>query len=64
LMPRAGPVHIAPHWCWTRYARSPPPYAVRDDSDTSRPFPKPTSGCIAVKIINHLDDEVMKILKV
>jgi adenine-specific DNA-methyltransferase len=37
---------------------------VRDDSDTSRPFPKPTSGCIAVKIINHLDDEVMKILKV
>jgi adenine-specific DNA-methyltransferase len=33
-------------------------------SDTSRPFPKPASGRIAVKVINHLGDEVMKIFKV
>ena len=32
-------------------------------SDTSRPFPKPKSGRIAVKVINHLGDEVMKIFK-
>ena len=34
------------------------------NSDTSRPFPKPTSGRIAVKVINHLGDEVMKVFKV
>ncbi|MGG2694745.1 site-specific DNA-methyltransferase [Pseudomonas aeruginosa] len=33
-------------------------------SDTSRPFPKPKSGRIAVKVINHLGDEVMKVFKV
>lgn len=33
-------------------------------SDTSRPFVKPATGRIAVKVINHLGDEVMKILKV
>jgi adenine-specific DNA-methyltransferase len=33
-------------------------------SDTSRPFEKPESGRIAVKVINHLGDEVMKIFKV
>lgn len=33
-------------------------------SDTSRPFPKPASGRIAVKVINHLGDEVMKVFKV
>jgi adenine-specific DNA-methyltransferase len=33
-------------------------------SDTSRPFPKPSSGCIAVKVINHLGDEVMKVFRV
>ncbi len=33
-------------------------------SDTSRPFPKPRSGRIAVKVINHLGDEVMKVFKV
>ena len=32
-------------------------------SDTSRPFQKPTSGRIAVKVINHLGDEVMKVFK-
>ena len=30
-------------------------------SDTSRPFPKPASGRVAVKVINHLGDEVMKV---
>jgi adenine-specific DNA-methyltransferase len=32
--------------------------------DTSRPFVKPKSGRIAVKVINHLGDEVMKVFKV
>jgi adenine-specific DNA-methyltransferase len=33
-------------------------------SDTSQPFDKPTSGRIAVKAINHLGDEVMKVFRV
>jgi adenine-specific DNA-methyltransferase len=33
------------------------------NSDTSRPFDRPTSGRIAVKVINHLGDEVMKVFK-
>ena len=33
-------------------------------SDTSRPFDRPESGRIAVKVINHLGDEVMKIFRV
>ena len=33
-------------------------------SDTSRPFQRPASGRIAVKVINHLGDEVMKVLRV
>jgi adenine-specific DNA-methyltransferase len=33
-------------------------------SDTSRPFEKPESGRIAVKVINHLGDEVMKVFRV
>ena len=32
-------------------------------SDISRPFPKPESGRIAVKVINHLGDEVMKVFR-
>ena len=32
--------------------------------DVSRPFPKPASGRIAVKVINHLGDEVMKVFRV
>ena len=34
------------------------------NSDTSRPFDKPKSGRFAVKVINHLGDEVMKVFKV
>ena len=34
------------------------------NSDTSRPFDKPKQGRIAVKVINHLGDEVMKVFKV
>jgi len=34
------------------------------NSDTSRPFTKPESGRIAVKVINHLGDEVMKVFRV
>ena len=33
-------------------------------STTSRPFPKPKTGKIAVKVINHYGDEVMKIMDV
>ncbi|QGY40918.1 site-specific DNA-methyltransferase [Pseudodesulfovibrio cashew] len=34
------------------------------NSDISRPFDKPESGRIAVKVINHLGDEVMKVYRV
>ena len=34
------------------------------NSDTSRPFHRPQSGRIAVKVINHLGDEVMKVFRV
>jgi adenine-specific DNA-methyltransferase len=33
-------------------------------SDTSRLFDRPTSGRIAIKVINHLGDEVMKVFRV
>jgi adenine-specific DNA-methyltransferase len=34
------------------------------NSEISRPFPVPKSGRIAVKVINHLGDEVMKVFRV
>lgn len=34
------------------------------NSNISRPFDKPQTGRIAVKVINHLGDEVMKVYKV
>jgi adenine-specific DNA-methyltransferase len=34
------------------------------NSDTSRAFPKPKGKRIAVKVINHLGDEVMKVFRV
>ena len=34
------------------------------NSDTSRPFDRPSSGRIAVKVINHLGDEAMKVFRV
>lgn len=34
------------------------------NSDVSRPFDTPETGRIAVKVINHLGDEVMKVLSV
>ena len=33
-------------------------------SDISRPFDKPSTGRIAVKVINHLGDEVLKVFRV
>ena len=33
-------------------------------SNVSRPFPRPKSSRIAVKVINHLGDEVMKVFKI
>ena len=32
------------------------------NSTTSRPFPRPSTGRIAIKVINHFGDEVMKVL--
>lgn len=32
--------------------------------DTSRPFPRPSTGRFAVKVINHFGDEVMKVFSV
>ena len=34
------------------------------NSAVSRPFDKPKTGRIAVKVINHLGDEVMKVFRV
>ncbi len=34
------------------------------NSATSRPFPRPARGRIAVKVINHLGDEAMKVFRV
>jgi len=34
------------------------------NSDISVPFPRPSTGRIAVKVINHLGDEVMKVYRV
>ncbi|MBF0375528.1 MAG: hypothetical protein HQL39_19220, partial [Alphaproteobacteria bacterium] len=34
------------------------------NSDISRPFDKPQAGRIAVQVINHLGDEVMKVFAV
>jgi len=45
-----GPEGIA---CWSTL-----------NSDTSRVFDKPRSGRIAVKVINNLGDEVMKVFRV
>ncbi len=33
------------------------------NSAVSRPFPRPSGGRIAVKVINHLGDEVMKVIR-
>lgn len=33
-------------------------------SDISRPFPMPKTGRIAIKIINHLGEKVMKVMRV
>ncbi len=33
-------------------------------STVSRPFPKPKTGKIAVKVINHYGDEVMRIMEI
>jgi adenine-specific DNA-methyltransferase len=34
------------------------------NSNVSRPFPRPTTGKVAVKVINHYGDEVMKVFPV
>jgi hypothetical protein len=37
---------------------------ISDDSTVSRPFDNPESGKIAIKVINHYGDEVLKIFQV
>jgi hypothetical protein len=32
------------------------------NSTVSRPFPKPKSGKVAIKVIDHYGDEVMKVV--
>ncbi len=34
------------------------------NSTVSRPFPVPDSGCIAIKVINHYGDEILKVYQV
>jgi adenine-specific DNA-methyltransferase len=34
------------------------------NSTVSRPFPVPASGCIAIKVINHYGDEILKVYTV
>jgi adenine-specific DNA-methyltransferase len=34
------------------------------NSTVSRPFPVPESGCIAIKVINHYGDEILKVYQV
>ncbi|MGD0248191.1 MAG: site-specific DNA-methyltransferase [Candidatus Limnocylindrales bacterium] len=34
------------------------------NSTVSRPFPIPDSGCIAIKVINHYGDEILKVYQV
>jgi adenine-specific DNA-methyltransferase len=34
------------------------------NSTISRPFPVPDSGCIAIKVINHYGDEILKVYQV
>ena len=75
--PRASrtdaPLASARRMAYGRAMSAPPALTFSDDqaeawdslnSDTSRPFPKPTTGRFAVKVINHLGDEVMKVFKV
>ena len=38
-------------------------WATLHGAAVSRPFPKPGSGCLAIKVINHLGDEVMKVFR-
>jgi adenine-specific DNA-methyltransferase len=34
------------------------------NSTVSRPFPVPDSGCIAIKVINHYGDEILKVYRI
>jgi adenine-specific DNA-methyltransferase len=40
------------------------PAEGRTPRTESRPFPKPSSGRISVKVINHHGDEVLKVFEV
>jgi adenine-specific DNA-methyltransferase len=37
---------------------------ARPEADKVRAFAKPSGGRVAVKVINHLGDEVMKVVEV
>jgi len=40
------------------------PYANEEATHYPRPFDRPESGRIAVKVINHYGDEVLKVFEV
>lgn len=40
------------------------PYANEEAAHYPRPFDRPESGRIAVKVINHYGDEVLKVFEV
>jgi hypothetical protein len=59
----------APGWTLPRAGRSPTSgcarsWAASSPTTESRPFPSPETGKIAVKVINHYGDEVMKVFSV
>lgn len=49
--------------CARRHWKLDPKVWATPNSDTSRALDKPRSGRTAVKLINHLGDEVMKVSK-
>ena len=57
----ASPVRLARGGSASSYSQDP---CASLQSDISRPFDKPEPGRIAVKVINHLGDEVMKVFRV
>ena len=45
------------------FLQGPAPANLLSGSTMSRPFPPPETGKIAVKVINHYGDEVLKVFK-
>jgi len=63
LVHRCGAQDIAPHFDPDGTGRDEDTWATLYRTE-SRPFPRPKSGRIAVKVINHHGDEAMKVFRV